>query len=100
LLPHPTLISAGDDDDDYDDDFMHFILSLYFDYYLFLRDVDYLFSVFKLNGHCYGSTCSPLSVCSSFCGYYLWLFFVVVGFFVDRTWSLGIGVSFLFFSRM
>ncbi len=24
-------------------------------------------------------------------------FFVVVGFFVDRTWSLGIGVSFLFF---
>jgi hypothetical protein len=24
-------------------------------------------------------------------------FFVVVGFFVDRTWSLGIGVSFYFF---
>lgn len=23
-------------------------------------------------------------------------FFVVVGFFVDRTWSLGIGVSFFF----
>jgi len=36
LLPHPTLISAGDDDDD-DDDFMHFILFLCFDYYLFFE---------------------------------------------------------------
>ncbi len=37
---------------------------------------------------------SPPSV-AIICGYYLWLF-VVEGFFVDRTWSLGIGISFFF----